>query len=188
MIAFKGDAGLKADVVAGVEAHAAADEIIQGQYWEGGKGCAVGCLTHDPGGGHALFPGLFGLPVWFAYLVDTVFEELPAEAAKGWPLRVMSAVPVGADLDGLWMVLNAERLRVEVLPYAGDASGVVEAMLVALESGDSNAIAARAALTARTPRAAGAARSAWDAGAARAEFWVREADRIVFALQESETP
>ena len=39
--------------------HAKMDQIILGTYWTGngeGKGCAVGCLTHDSNGGHDQLP------------------------------------------------------------------------------------------------------------------------------------
>jgi hypothetical protein len=43
--AFHGDPAIKATYLARVHAHAAADEIVQGKYWEGGKGCAVPSLA-----------------------------------------------------------------------------------------------------------------------------------------------
>ena len=33
--------------IARVKAHAEADEIVKGTYWEYGKGCAVGCTIHS---------------------------------------------------------------------------------------------------------------------------------------------
>ena len=92
-------ADIKASMLAQLDQHAKADEIIQGTYWENGKGCAVGCLTHCPDGGHKLFPELFGLPEWFAHLIDKIFEGLPAEQAKAWPQRVIAAIPADAVLD-----------------------------------------------------------------------------------------
>ena len=37
----------KAKYVKRMRQHAEADEIVQGQYWENGKGCATGCLMHS---------------------------------------------------------------------------------------------------------------------------------------------
>ena len=86
--------------------HRKADEIVQGLYWEptngSGRGCAVGCLTHSPGGGHGQFPDRWGVPENIAYLIDHIFESLPEEEAKDWPIRFMSAIPVGADLSRVW--------------------------------------------------------------------------------------
>ena len=46
--AFRNDPKLKAKYLERVMAHEKADEIIQGIYWQDGKGCAVGCtLEYD---------------------------------------------------------------------------------------------------------------------------------------------
>ena len=43
MQAFHNDATIKSAIMAGLAVHRAADELVQGSYWENGKGCAVGC-------------------------------------------------------------------------------------------------------------------------------------------------
>ena len=40
LISFHGDPAIKEKYLARIAAHAAADEIEKGYYWEGGKGCA----------------------------------------------------------------------------------------------------------------------------------------------------
>ena len=47
MLAYHADPALKASTLAQMAAHREADQIVQGQYWERGRGCAVGCLTHE---------------------------------------------------------------------------------------------------------------------------------------------
>ena len=42
MLAFHNDPALKEQVYATVLAHCEADKLVKGQYWERGKGCAVG--------------------------------------------------------------------------------------------------------------------------------------------------
>ena len=90
-------------LLASLQAHAEADRIIKGSYWEDGKGCAVGCAIHDfrPGqeGEHALFPELFGVSRRFAHLIDGMFESLPNGRAQEWPGQVMSSVKQGTDTD-----------------------------------------------------------------------------------------
>ena len=44
MLAFRGVES-KAQTIARMREHAAADRLVKGQYWEGGKGCAVGCMV-----------------------------------------------------------------------------------------------------------------------------------------------
>jgi hypothetical protein len=47
MLAYHNDPALKDKLLANLAAHAQADELIQGQYWEDGKGCAVACTLID---------------------------------------------------------------------------------------------------------------------------------------------
>lgn len=96
MQTFHNDPSIKAELVAQLKDHYEADEIIQGQYWQDGKGCAVGCCVH--GNDHNLFPVMHGLPTWLAHLMDGIFEGLSRRQAKKFPLQVISAIPVGVDL------------------------------------------------------------------------------------------
>lgn len=102
MIAYHSDPTLKTAVLGQLAEHRRMDAIVQGRYWSGGRGCAVGCLTHDPTGGHRKFPELWGIPVELAHLMDALFELLPRADAPEWPMRVMAAIPVGADLSMVW--------------------------------------------------------------------------------------
>jgi len=103
MKAFTNTIVTKAQAVALMKAHRAADQIAQGVYWGDGKGCAVGCMIHDfrPGSEdkHELFPELFGIPEEIARLTDAIFEKLPNEDAKDFPLAFIEAIPEGADLE-----------------------------------------------------------------------------------------
>src|SRR3990167_160830 len=83
--------------IARVTAHAEADRIVKGKYWEEGKGCAVGCTIE--GSDHTKYETELGIPASVAYLEDVIFEELPKEDAMKFPLRFLEAVPVGADLS-----------------------------------------------------------------------------------------
>lgn len=95
--AFQGDPNIKARYLEQVGAHERADEIIQGEYWIHGKGCAVGCLMHSYNP-HRLFPRRMGVPVPIAHFLDRIFEDLPSAQAKGLPRQFVEAIPVGADL------------------------------------------------------------------------------------------
>ena len=161
---------VKADMLGQLQQHHEADEIIQDRYWKYGKGCAVGCLTHDPEGGHGKFPELFGLPEQFARLIDSVFEGLPSDVAKEWPLRVIEAVPAGAVLDqtffdGLAVVRLHRVLSLQDLWAAGDRELVVpaiEGVILALETGEGLAEAQSAARSAAASAAEDeAASAAW---------------------------
>src|SRR3990167_459227 len=94
---FHGDKAVKAKYVARVKAHAEADEIIKGIYWENGKGCAVGCTIE--GSDHGKYETQLGIPYQVAVLEDVIFEELPNGHAKKFPLQFLKAVGVGKDLS-----------------------------------------------------------------------------------------
>jgi hypothetical protein len=100
LIAFNGKKETKDFYLNRVREHRLADEIVKGQYWEGGKGCAVGCTLHS--NRHADYPKLLGIPEVLAKLQDGIFEGLPNDLAVTWPERFYEAIEVGADLSMVW--------------------------------------------------------------------------------------
>ncbi len=106
MIAYHGNPEIKARVLAQLTAHARADEIVQGYgYWQGGRGCAVGCTIHS--GEHAEYETRFGIPQMIARLEDRIFEGLPVARARKWPIQFASAIVPGADLSRVgWLFLH----------------------------------------------------------------------------------
>src|SRR5882724_7971251 len=94
--AFHGDPAIKAEYLARVLEHEKADEIVHGKYWEGGKGCAVGCTLHSAD--HMDYESKLGIPVALARLEDTLFEGQPNGQAKSFPARFLSAIKRGADV------------------------------------------------------------------------------------------
>jgi hypothetical protein len=97
MQAFHNDKEVRKKYLTRVKAHAKADEIIKGVYWEGGKGCAVGCTIHSSN--HESFETELGVPEWLARVEDRIFEGLPNERAKTWPVEFLQAINLGADLN-----------------------------------------------------------------------------------------
>lgn len=105
LVAYHGSEGLKTRIMAQIQAHRDADEIAKGAYYvQNGKlkVCAVGCVLHDPNGGHMQYETEFGVPAQLAHLEDGLFESMPLEDAKEWPARFMGAIRVGADLSKVW--------------------------------------------------------------------------------------
>lgn len=107
MLAYHNEPQLKAGALERMRQHRAADELLRGKYWSLGRGCAVGCLLHDVDGGHERYEAEFGIPVALAHLEDTLFEHLP-ENHLDWPVAFLGAIPVGADLAGVWPALVRE--------------------------------------------------------------------------------
>ena len=121
MEAFHNDPSIKEKYLTRLNEHYQADEIIQGQYWENGKGCAVGCTVHSSD--HKNYELELGIPKNIAYLQDGIFESLPNKLAKKFPLQFLSAIKVGADLKNvnnlftIWMLTDK---KYGVLQYAKD--------------------------------------------------------------------
>ena len=96
MLTFHGKQELKDERIAQVRAHRLADQLVKGQYWQDGKGCAVGCTIHS--GDHRAYEIELGIPVELACLEDRFFENLSNGKAMMWPERFLQAIPVGVDL------------------------------------------------------------------------------------------
>jgi hypothetical protein len=205
--AYHGDQALKEETIAKARMHREAGDLVKDVYAEGGKVCAVGCLTEDPNGGHDQYPTRWGIPTWMAYLEEGVFVGLPDEKAKLWPERFLTAIPAGADFDGLAERLAIRRLKEECLPLSGEWPESIRAQVVAaieltiaalegkksLESAESARSAARsAAWSARSAESAesaaeSAARSAASAAesaeSAESATYEREADHLIAELE-----
>ena len=95
LIAYHGSIAEKRAALKQIKAHAKADEIVKGQYWENGRGCAIGCQIHS--GKHSEYEPRFGIPIQLAHLEDQIFESLNNGESKTWPIRFMSAIKPGAD-------------------------------------------------------------------------------------------
>ena len=95
LIAFHNKQEEKEALLKQLQEHYDQDEVIKGQYWEDGKGCAVGCTVHSDK--HDCYETQLGIPVWVARLEDTLFEGMPNEKAKEFPLKLVKAIPTGFD-------------------------------------------------------------------------------------------
>src|SRR6266404_3209382 len=187
MLAFHGDEGIKAKYLNRVLAHAAADEIIHGKYWERGKGCAVGCTIHS--GEHGNYETELGIPRMLARLEDRLFEGMANGNSKHFPAKFLEAAQVGADLSRVpWQFLYwllTEELASRDDPRVAKEIKACADVLIPLTKGepvDRNAagLARRAALETRSkivwPAAAAAAYAAAAAAAYAADAAAYAAD------------
>lgn len=100
VVAWHGEPGLKAAAMERLREHRRLDEITQGQYFVDGRGCHLGCLTHDNDDAYEAAERLFGIEWDIAYWLESVFEGLPKSMCAAWVLDATEAIPVGADLSG----------------------------------------------------------------------------------------
>lgn len=185
MLAFTNTQMTKQELIDRLQTHFDADEIIKGTYWEDGRGCAIGCAIH--GAKHSLFEPMFGIPESLACLQDRIFEGLPNEEAKKFPLEFTRSIREGADLSKViykfcaWILVDAEH---GVIKYSGNPAWGGElaisnvanicaqlALGETVDAGEIEAATRAAAEAARaTAEAAGAAawatRAAWETAAA----------------------
>lgn len=109
MLAYK--CGItKTAFVKEIKLHQKLDHFIQGAYKFSNKGCAVGCSIMSINklkkiklypSDHKQYETYLGIPGWLAYLEDYIFENLPLEVAKKWPLKFSSAIKTGSNLDNI---------------------------------------------------------------------------------------
>lgn len=100
MKAFHNNVQIKKKYLKRVRDHAKLDQIVKGQYWENGKGCAVGCTIHSDR--HSNYETELGIPTVLARLEDRIFEGLDNKRAMLWPEQFLSAIKTGADLSKVW--------------------------------------------------------------------------------------
>ena len=183
MKAFHGDQSIKCKYLDRVRAHAAADEIVHGTYWENGKGCAVGCSIHSSN--HMAYETELGIPVMLARLEDRLFEGMANGKSKQFPEAFLLAAKVGADLSLVgWKFLHwllTEELTSRDDPRVSAQIKRCADVLVPLTKGEPvNGKEARAAADAAADAAAAAAAYA----AAKHQCYERMADKLLALMAE----
>ncbi|MHB1950153.1 MAG: hypothetical protein ACYCQK_01610 [Acidiferrobacteraceae bacterium] len=180
ILAWHGEPGLKAAALERLREHRRMDQIVQGLYYDRGRGCQLGCLTHQNEDTHAAAERLFGIEQSIGYWLEMVFERLPHEDCAQWVLDSAQAIPVGADMRLCRYALCAWLLgESELLPPSERAKDHVRNVRILNERAARGDIApeaewaaARAAAAAAwAPEARSAAARAWAARAAWASAW-----------------
>jgi len=195
MLAYHSTPAIKSKLLADLQAHADADRLVKGQYWENGKGCAIGCTLHSLGvarksSNHAEYETHLGIPQMLAHLEDKIFEGLPNADAMRWPMRFSAAINPGADLSRVgWQWLHW--LLTDGLPRLNNAAvnaAIKQStdVLLPLTRGEPvDRAAACAAGTAAGTAASAAARAAVGAARAAARAAVGAADAAAYAATDA---
>lgn len=193
MKAFTGTIATKEEMVNELKLHQEADSFMKGKYesmFDGKfKGCAVGCSLESISrlkglplvfSDHSRYEDLMGVPTWLVRVEDTIFEGLPLERSKQWPLEFTEAINVGADLNKIKAPFLVFILR-STLEYVQDdkhkkqkdaIQGVIDLWLRD-DVGSSEWESARSK-----------ARSAADAAAARKAKYVIFSDELLRLIKE----
>ena len=184
--AFHGQQEVKDEYIARIKKHQKLDNLVQNYgYWDGGRGCAVGCTLEVNADPHEQYPIELGLPIWLAHMEDHLFETLPLEDAKQWPLQFLEAIPVGAEVGQamsdrfqiFW--LERQKTQIDCKRYSsveGAINDVIKLLNQALEGDEPNSAAWSAARSAARSAANSAALSAslsaaWSESSASSAAW-----------------
>ena len=97
MLSFHNDIKIKEKYVARTDRHLKMDNLIQGDGWDGTKGCHVGCTLDKYD--HKSYESELGLPEWLARLCDTLHEGQTIEDAKIFFRDFLRSIPVGVDVS-----------------------------------------------------------------------------------------
>lgn len=183
MLSYHNNPAIKEKFQLRFAAHRVADEVIQGQGFENGRGCFVGCTLDDYN--HDRFPMELGWPIWLAHLSDAIFEGIPESVAPQFGTDLLASVPVGVDLEPVKYIIAIDRHKRQLAhldgnsePYAQQCRDALEGVIKYCQDqlGDkfkNNESAARSARSA-------AESAAWSARSA--EFKI-ERDILVAAIK-----
>ncbi|MEM1224574.1 MAG: hypothetical protein AAGJ40_02695 [Planctomycetota bacterium] len=97
--AWYGEPKLKTAAMDRLREHRRLDEIAQGVYFQDGKGCHLGCLSHANDDTHEVVERMFAIPLRIGYWLEAVFEGLPNGRCADWVMQSTEAIAVGADLS-----------------------------------------------------------------------------------------
>jgi hypothetical protein len=144
-----------------VAAHIAADAVVQGNYWEDGKGCFIGCLAHSANA--EKLGERFGLPLPLVRICENIFESLPLDEAQAFFAAIPDAVGRdGKDLTRVhWAFLAFELRALPKVP--DDIHAVIDPVIAGMDllaAGKEWPGAADAAVYAAASAASAAARAA----------------------------
>ena len=134
---------------------------------------------------HAALAAQVGVPEVLEHLQDRIFEGLPIELAREWPLRFARAIPDGADLSGVWPKFAVAILRnLPPTPDYPDVTAAVARVAAGWETGwTDDGPSARSAAWSAAWSAAESARSAAESAA-----YVWMADTLERLLSEAPVP
>lgn len=108
MKTFNNDPKLKEELVNSLRHHQKLDAFVQGEWLrknegkiegDGFRGCFYGCTMQTSDNPIGKFSEKYHIDIWFVALTERIFEGLPFEEAKKFPLCIIENLPVGVDLD-----------------------------------------------------------------------------------------
>jgi hypothetical protein len=161
-----------------VKHHVACDAVQQDCYWDGSRGCFIGCLSHSSD--TAKVQDEYGLPIMLQRIAESIFESLPLKEAQAFFAAFPTAIKCdNKDLSKVGWQFLASELR-SLPPQPAEITAVIEPVVVGMDllAAGQEWPAAAAAAAYDAARAA-AARAAY--AAARAAAAAYDAARAAYA-------
>src|SRR6266702_1569963 len=115
MQAFHNDPAIKERYVARMKQHIAKDHLVRGIYWDGWRGCAIGCTVETSQNVHEKIESELNIPRQLTYLEDYLFENISSDHYSNFALEFLEAIPTGADLALViprfltWLLVDPEK-------------------------------------------------------------------------------
>ena len=193
--------------IAEMEEHQRLDEYAQGDWFDTDTrvGCFYGCNMQTSE--RALEKAIVSmkLPPWLVYLSEKIFEGLPSEEAKTFPVRLIKAIPINTDIESVRHKLAISRLSklkdncnndevnsaIDMVischrsPLNSDWSAAESAAWSAAESAAWSAAESAAWSAAESAAKSAAKSAAWSAeSAAEPAAWSAESNLLIKLLSE----
>ena len=164
METFNGDKELKKELVKQLKHHEKLDAF---------KGSFYGCIMQTDDSPREKFSEKYNIPLWYCYLTEHIFENLPKEQSKTFPVESIEILDVGIDLNQIRSKFNYKQLE-SLLEFCKNSKNVTSVIKQCMElftvSFDKiDMFAAESVGTSASRSAAWSAKS--DKSAARSAAW-----------------
>jgi len=88
-------------LLAELKAHEIADEFVRGTWLadDGVKGCFYGCTMKTDSEPREKFAKKYDIDLWYCYLTEKIFENLPGDQFKSFPYDSINIIPLNFDFN-----------------------------------------------------------------------------------------
>ena len=106
MKTFNGDKKLKSELIKQLKHHQELDTFVQGAWLtnikvkdNGFKGCFYGCTMQTRDNPVIKFSEKYDIDLWYCYLTEKIFENLPSGEYQKFPLESIKVLPIGINFN-----------------------------------------------------------------------------------------
>jgi len=158
----------KDEVLSIAKNHQEMDMFVQGQWLQEDKvdglfkGCYFGCMTQTSDNTLENAVKTLEMPHWIVWVGEKIFEGLPEEESKFFPVQLINAIPVNMDTEKLWKSWNIALLT-DQFKFVNKGSAQHKAIQGVIDLYKCDSIDASAARSAESSAESSAWSAAWSA-------------------------